>query len=106
VTCTFGRNRVTPTPEPRIIACVHLGVVMKPTSSETAGWRADGDERAVRADRACPGFSGRADRDVDGARADQVAEPARRMDAQETPASETPSSAAAARTEPSRTTAE
>ena len=42
VTCTFGRNRVTPTPVPRNIACVQRGVVMKRTSSETAGWRAAG----------------------------------------------------------------
>jgi len=40
VTWTFGRNRVTPTPVPRIIACVHRGVVMKVSNSVTAGRRA------------------------------------------------------------------
>jgi len=35
---------VTPTPAPRIIAWVQRGVVMKLTSSVTAGWRAAGGE--------------------------------------------------------------
>ncbi|OOK69663.1 hypothetical protein BZL29_6274 [Mycobacterium kansasii] len=37
MTWTFGRNRATPTPLPRIIAWVHRGVVMNRTSSDTAG---------------------------------------------------------------------
>jgi len=39
VTWTVGRNRVAPTPVPRIIACVQRGVVMKFSNTVTAGWR-------------------------------------------------------------------
>jgi len=57
VTCTFGRNLVTPTPVPRIIAWMHRGVVMNRMSSDTAGCRADGASVAAHhsPERSSPG---------------------------------------------------